>query len=228
MCFAGRQAEPEGMAVDGDFVGREPELALLRAAFDEARAGRPRVVLVKGPQGIGKTTLVDRFAGGVGDARVLRASGDESETVLAYVIGPHPGRLELALKSGARRAEEHDGDQDPLVFETAGVPAVWETANNAVAKAGKLVLIGFNDKPVHTTIDLVQRQLTIVVGQLIYDHPQDFRATLAAVTAGELVPQQTVQATFPVQDTAAALASVREIPGKTWIEFSSWREGGAG
>jgi hypothetical protein len=42
------------------------------------------------------------------------------------------------------------------------------------------------------------------------------------------VPQQTVQGTFGVQDTAAALASVREIPGKTWIEFSGWREGGAG
>ena len=128
------------------------------------------------------------------------------------------------MKLGAKPAEEHDGDTYPLVFETAGVPAVWEAAFNAVARAGKLVVIGFNDKPAQlTTIDLVQRQITIV-GQLIYDHPVDFQATLAAVTAGQLAPEQIVQGTFPVEETAAALASVREIPGKSWIEFSSWRD----
>jgi Alcohol dehydrogenase GroES-like domain len=63
------------------------------------------------------------------------------------------------------------------------------------------------------------------VGQLIYDHPVDLQATLAAVTAGQLTPEQVVQGTFPVEETAAALASVREIPGKSWIEFSSWRDG---
>ena len=141
-----------------------------------------------------------------------------------YVMEPHPGRLELALKLGARPAEDHDGDTYPLVFETAGVPAVWEPAYNAVARAGKLVVIGFNDNPAQfTTMDLVQRQVTIV-GQLIYDHPVDFQATLTAVASGQLAPQQTVQATFPVTETAAALAAVREIPGKSWIEFSSWRD----
>lgn len=73
-------------------------------------------------------------------------------------------------------------------------------------------------------MDLVQRQVTIV-GQLIYDHPVDFQATLTAVTAGQLAPAQTVQGTFAVEETAAALASVREIPGKSWIDFSSWRDG---
>jgi threonine dehydrogenase-like Zn-dependent dehydrogenase len=127
------------------------------------------------------------------------------------------------MKLGARPAEEHHGDTYPLVFETAGVPAVREPAYNAVARNGKLVVIGFSDTPAQfTTIDLVQRQLTIV-GQLIYDHPVDFQATLAAVTAGQLAPEQTVQGTFAVEETAAALASVREIPGKSWIEFSSWR-----
>jgi 2-desacetyl-2-hydroxyethyl bacteriochlorophyllide A dehydrogenase len=139
-----------------------------------------------------------------------------------YVMEPHAGRMELALKFGAKRAEEHDGDLYPFVFETAGVPPVWETAYNSVAKGGKLILIGFHGKPVQfIPIDLVQRQLTIV-GQLIYDHPQDFDATLAEVTAGRLAPEQTVQGTFTVDEADAALASVREIPGKTWIDFSSW------
>jgi len=139
-----------------------------------------------------------------------------------YVSEPHPGRMELALKFGARRADERADTLYPFVFETAGVPAVWDTALASVAKAGKLILIGFHQKPVSfVPLDLVQRQITIV-GQLIYDHPQDFAATLEAVTAGKLAPEQTVQATFPVEETAQALASVREIPGKTWINLAGW------
>jgi 2-desacetyl-2-hydroxyethyl bacteriochlorophyllide A dehydrogenase len=140
-----------------------------------------------------------------------------------YIMEPHAGRMELALKFGARRADERDHDKYSFVFETAGVPAVWETALNSVEKVGKLILIGFHQKPVEfVPLDLVQRQITIV-GQLIYDHPRDFAATLDAVTAGNLAPEQTVQGTFPIEETAAALAAVREIPGKTWIDFSSWR-----
>jgi serine/threonine protein kinase len=40
------------------FVGRRRELASLRAVFDEARAGGNVCVLVTGPSGIGKTTLL--------------------------------------------------------------------------------------------------------------------------------------------------------------------------
>jgi 2-desacetyl-2-hydroxyethyl bacteriochlorophyllide A dehydrogenase len=142
-----------------------------------------------------------------------------------YVMEPHAGRMDLALKFGAKRAEDYDGDQYPFVFETAGVPAVWEPALAGVARAGKLVLIGFHNKPVQfVPLDLVQRQITIV-GQLIYDHPQDFAATLEAVNSGALAPEQTVQAGFPVEETAEALASVREIPGKAWINLASWRNG---
>ncbi|WP_433557507.1 AAA family ATPase [Pseudonocardia xinjiangensis] len=42
-------------------VGREAELAALKAAFDEALAGRCRGVLVSGAPGVGKTALVDQL-----------------------------------------------------------------------------------------------------------------------------------------------------------------------
>jgi alcohol dehydrogenase/L-iditol 2-dehydrogenase len=136
---------------------------------------------------------------------------------------PHQGRMELAQKFGAKRADERGDQEYPLVFETAGVPAVWPVAIHSTAKTGRIIAIGFSTKPTEiSTLDLVQRQIT-VVGQLIYDHPQDFAATLDRVTAGKLAPEQTVQGTFSIDDAAAALASVREVPGKSWIEFSAWR-----
>lgn len=43
------------------FVGREPETAELRLAFDDMLAGHGQVVLVSGDPGIGKTHLCDQF-----------------------------------------------------------------------------------------------------------------------------------------------------------------------
>jgi predicted ATPase len=68
------------------FVGREPELALLARAADEARAGTPRLVRVEGPAGIGKTALLRRFLATRSDWTVLRAVCDPAETTLAYGV----------------------------------------------------------------------------------------------------------------------------------------------
>src|SRR6185312_10217510 len=42
-------------------VGRDDEVAALRAAFEEALAGRCRGVLVRGAPGVGKTVLADEL-----------------------------------------------------------------------------------------------------------------------------------------------------------------------
>ncbi len=95
------------------FVGREAELAVLDAALDEARGGRPRVVLVDGPQGIGKTALVAQLLRANRDVRTLRASGDESETLVAYAVVDQLLRVggvsEPVAVGGAATATDHVG-----------------------------------------------------------------------------------------------------------------------
>jgi DNA-binding CsgD family transcriptional regulator len=71
------------------FVGRQPELATLRARLVAARTGAPQVVHIQGPPGIGKTALVAAFLdepGGDVPPRVLRAGGEETESLLAYGV----------------------------------------------------------------------------------------------------------------------------------------------
>jgi DNA-binding CsgD family transcriptional regulator len=71
------------------FVGRQPELAVLRARLADACAGSPQVVQIQGPPGIGKTALVEQFLVEPGDGPtpvVVRASGEETEALLAYGV----------------------------------------------------------------------------------------------------------------------------------------------
>lgn len=73
----------------GALVGRDAEVARVRAALDAARAGTPTVLLVVGDAGMGKSSLLAEALGGRGPGGtdvVLSASGDEAEADLDYGI----------------------------------------------------------------------------------------------------------------------------------------------
>ncbi len=53
--------------VSKPFVGREPEIAQLRALLEELKSGRGRLVFITGNPGIGKTRVVDAFHELAGD-----------------------------------------------------------------------------------------------------------------------------------------------------------------
>jgi DNA-binding SARP family transcriptional activator len=59
---SGRDGHP-GRRAAGVFVGRERELGEVIAAFDDARSGRGRLVLLTGEAGIGKSRLADELTG---------------------------------------------------------------------------------------------------------------------------------------------------------------------
>ncbi len=56
-------------------IGRAEEMRKLQAAFESTLAGRPSVVLIHGPSGIGKTSLVQRFVQHARDRGALLLAG---------------------------------------------------------------------------------------------------------------------------------------------------------
>ena len=67
-------------------MGRSEQLDALRRALTAARGGHPRIVLIEGEPGIGKTALVRWFLGSRSDVVTLWASGEESEVALEYGV----------------------------------------------------------------------------------------------------------------------------------------------
>jgi len=66
------------------FVGRQHELAVLAAALATVGEGEPRVVLLQGDAGIGKSSLVREFLDGQYGRPAVTVSGDEAEALLPY------------------------------------------------------------------------------------------------------------------------------------------------
>ena len=97
-------------------VGRRAEFAVLQAELASVRSGIPRVVLLEGPAGIGKTAILDHFLADQSDLTVLRATGEQWEAFVAYgvvdqlmrVAGVSSARL-LAGRDRSLPAEEPVG-----------------------------------------------------------------------------------------------------------------------
>ena len=110
------------------FVGRTGELAVLDAEMQAVRGGRPRVVLVEGEAGIGKSSLISRFVSEQRDVCLLRAAGDEAEMLLAWgVVDQLLAAAGQALVKGSPRAGmARRKDADPLAVGAQLVEAIGD------------------------------------------------------------------------------------------------------
>lgn len=177
-------------------VGRNRELAALEAAKADAVAGMPRLVLVAGPPGIGKSALLRAFVAGCGDLSVRRASGDEAEKALDYGL--------LGQLAGAAWARDDLGrSTDPLTvgsrllalltssITTAGLALVVDDihwADVASVQALTFALRRLRDDPVVTVLgcrDEAVAHLPVSLARMIADDGQQL--TLGGLSDDALV-----------------------------------------
>jgi DNA-binding CsgD family transcriptional regulator len=134
-------------------IEREPELERLDAALAAARAGRGGALVIEGPPGIGKTTLLDavRERATAADTRLLTTSAAELENDLGFsvvralfdpVLASVPrDERELLLTGAAQLATGPLGlspDAAPVELGSAVHGIYWLCAN--LADRGPLVI----------------------------------------------------------------------------------------
>ncbi|MGH9095523.1 MAG: AAA family ATPase, partial [Acidimicrobiales bacterium] len=112
-------------------MGRVAELRSLALLLELVETGRPQVVVAHGPAGIGKTALVREFLGGHPELRVVWASGDESEALLAFGVVDQMWRTSTAGGGIAPDAFRLDGVVDPLKMGAELLEAVAVLAADA-------------------------------------------------------------------------------------------------
>jgi DNA-binding CsgD family transcriptional regulator len=133
--------EPD--AVDGLFVGRARESERLGNCAGEVRAGDSWLAVVEGEAGIGKSSLVRRFAASLEDFTVLWATGDPSEADLPHGV---IGQL-------TRRVDRETLEQFPLLAEPAAGTAPHVVGGQLLLLLGALQQSG---KPVAVIVDDLQ------------------------------------------------------------------------
>jgi hypothetical protein len=116
------------------FVGREPELTVLRDAWDSACSGSGRVVSIEGEPGIGKTALVEEFLAGVAEP-VIRVHAFASDP-------PAPWGLlsEIAARSHAVATGERARELNPQAL-----PAAVRDTLAGYLRSGKRLAIFVDD-----------------------------------------------------------------------------------
>jgi alcohol dehydrogenase/L-iditol 2-dehydrogenase len=137
--------------------------------------------------------------------------------VTPHVLEPNDGRLQLAVSLGAKAAGPDDAGFQ-TIFETSGAePALGEAIRRA-APGADVVLIGLGGQATRVDTRAVVRRQLVLRGSLIYDHPGDFRATLAAAIPA---PERILRAAYPLPGAPQAFRAAFETPGKTWIRVTA-------
>jgi predicted ATPase len=219
-----------GFPAPGPLLERERELAALRTAIAEVVEGRPRVVMVAGSAGIGKTRLLAEARRLAADAglRVLVARGGELEREFAFGVVRQLFEASVAGDASALRGAaaaaggvfepgEHAGDgfaEDPSFALLHGL--YWVTVN-VVGDAPLVIVVDdlhWCDGPSLRFLAYLVRRLeglpVLVLGSV---RPSEWRgeSALLAEFAGDPL---TVSIDLGPLSERAALRLVREWLGE--------------
>lgn len=128
-----------------EMVGRSAELQILRDAFSAGRSGSPRVVVVRGEAGIGKTRLLQEFRDEIsrvsGTPDVVVAVGQCVEVGTIGAPFTPVRRLLREVWAGVGDTAFREAARSDLVLATLGnlVPEVADGTTAAIASRGDYV-----------------------------------------------------------------------------------------
>ena len=150
-------------SVDLGLLGRERELAELRAAADRASGGRFTVVVVSGSTGLGKTRLVEEVAGasdlGVAANRCSDLEQDFPYLALTMALDGAPGAGARSLPGVDALVERME--QLPRFDPTTGL-GLMESFAHALSSTTPLLLwlddVQWADHETLTTLNYLQRR----------------------------------------------------------------------
>ncbi len=127
-----------GIATGSGLRGRRTEREMLARLVTDVRAGRSRVLVLRGEAGIGKTALLDHVVGLAVGCRLTRAVGIESEAEFAFgglhqVCAPFLDRLDHLPAPqrdalGAAFGLRHGGAPDRFLVSLAALTLLSELA----------------------------------------------------------------------------------------------------
>jgi DNA-binding CsgD family transcriptional regulator len=123
-----------GQTTSDRLVGRELEWGVLRSALRHAQNGEPRIVLVSGAPGMGKSLLVREFLAAHPGIRVVEAFGDATETQVPY------GLLQQLLISAGSGSVTASSTVRPDADPIAGGMELLESVSQGPASTVVLVV----------------------------------------------------------------------------------------
>lgn len=134
------------------------------------------------------------------------------------VVDVNQERVQFALGLGAK-GENGEGSFE-LVVDTVGSPEANATAVARAAVGGSVLVLGLDGRPLELTSQtLVRRQLELR-GSLTYDHPGDFRETIALIEAGAADIGRVVTHEYSLSEAQQAFDRGPSAPGKTWVRVA--------
>jgi D-arabinose 1-dehydrogenase-like Zn-dependent alcohol dehydrogenase len=159
--------------------------------------------------------------GGVG-INVVQIAAAAGATVIAVDVNPE--KLEWAKKLGAtycidaskeerldKAVKKLTGGAD-IAFEVIGNPKTMVAAFNTLRKGGRLVIVGYTDKPMELAAPKVMYFEMEVVGSLGC-RPVDYPRIVELARTGKIRVKDLVTAKFPLEDVNKAFDLLREGKG---------------
>ncbi|MBA8824875.1 DNA-binding CsgD family transcriptional regulator [Saccharopolyspora lacisalsi] len=223
-------------------VGRQDELAELERLYTVVREGRPLVIVVDGPAGIGKTTLVEQFLADLTDAHVYRSSGVPWEASRPLGVaeqweraGTEAARTQRStdpVETGMRLLTRwhHDQESGPVVVvvddahwaDIESLRALSSTFRRMTYQRVLIVLVARRERPEAASEGVRDfladhRGPTVRVGPLTQDDVQTLAIRQVQVDLNAPAAQQLAEHTGGNPLHIRQLLD--EVPASNWLEW---------